>query len=115
MPKKKISKKKPIKKKKTKTSSAKAKKSSAKKSAVKPIGTVTHFFGNIKVAIIKFKKPVKVSSTIRIKGATTDFSQVIASMQLNHAAIKAAKPGKEIGIKVKGKVREGDLVYPEKN
>jgi len=34
------------------------------KSAGKPIGQVTHFYGGLKVAIVKFKKPVKVGSGV---------------------------------------------------
>lgn len=77
----------------------------------KPMGEVTHFFTNIKVAIIKFKKPIKVGDEIQIKGATTDFKMAIKSMQYEHEPIKIAKKGQEVGIKVAKKVREGDEVY----
>ncbi|SRR6266481_3495149 len=80
----------------------------------KPIGSVTHFFGHIKVAIVKFKKPVRVGVTIRIKGVTTDFSQKIVSMQFNHEPVKIAQKNKSIGIKVSKRVREGDLVFEAK-
>ena len=77
----------------------------------KPIGTVTHFYGNIKVAIIKFKLATKVGAHIAIRGTHTDFKQKIASMQYDHQAIKLAKKGKEVGIKVAKKVHEGDEVF----
>lgn len=77
----------------------------------KPIGTVAHFYGNIKVAIVKFKKPVKAGMEVRFCGATSDFSQKIESMQLNHKPISVAPKGKLIGLKVKKRVREGDEVY----
>ena len=77
----------------------------------KPIGTVTHFYGNIGVAIIKFKSAYKLGKPLKFKGATTDFEGTPESMEYNHKAIKAAKKGQEVGIKVNGKVREGDLVY----
>lgn len=78
---------------------------------VKPIGKVTHFYGKIKVAIIKFKAPVKVGAEIAVRGATTDFKQVIVSMQYDHEPIKSASKGKEVGIKVKKKVHEGDEIF----
>ncbi len=78
----------------------------------KPIGEVTHYFGGISVAIIKFKKTVDVGETIKLKGASTDFEQKIESMQYEHQDIKSAKKGQEVGIKVTEKVREGDMVYP---
>ncbi len=76
-----------------------------------PIGEVTHFYGGIEVAIVKFKKPVKVGDKVRFKGATTDFIEAIKSMQYDHKEIGEAKKNQEVGIKVGDKVREGDHVY----
>lgn len=83
----------------------------AGRASKKPIGKVTHFFGNISVAIVKFSKPVRVGATVRFVGMHTDFTQVIASMQYDHQPIALAKKGKEVGIKVKKGVHEGNLVY----
>ncbi len=80
----------------------------------KPIGVVTHYYGGIEVAIIKFKKAVKVGIEIRFCGSATDFSQKIESMQYNHKDIGSAKKGQEVGIKVDEKVREGDEIYEVK-
>ena len=77
----------------------------------KPIGRVTHFYSHLKVAIVKFNKDVKVGIKLHYKGATTDFTDIIKSMQFNHAPIKLAKKNKQIGIKVKKQVREGDKVF----
>ena len=77
----------------------------------KPIGAVTHFYGHISVAIIKFKTTVKVGTPLKFSGATTDFKETIKSMQFNHKEVKSAKKGQQIGIKVKERVREGDSVY----
>lgn len=79
----------------------------------KPIGKVTHFFTNIGVAIVKFNKNVKAGTVLKFKGATTDFVQPATSMQRNHKPISVAPKGKEVGIKVKEKVREGDEVFEE--
>ena len=78
----------------------------------KAIGTVTHFFGRIEVAIVKFKVPMKVGTKVHFRGATTDFEETIKSMQFDHKPIDVAKKGQEIGIKVGDKVREGDEVFP---
>ncbi|MCR4328788.1 MAG: hypothetical protein NUV53_04770 [Patescibacteria group bacterium] len=77
----------------------------------KPVGVVTHFFGNISVVIVKFKVPVKVGIVLSYRGATTDFAEMAKSMQYNHHEIVSAKKGQEVGIKVKKKVREGDEVF----
>lgn len=97
-----------------------AKKNSVKKSAApkaakpkgpKPIGVVTHFYGHISVAIVKFSKPVKAGTMAHFKGATTDFKEPLSSMQYDHKPIDAAPKGKEVGVKVSQKVREGDEVF----
>jgi putative protease len=65
----------------------------------------------LNVAIVKFNKAVKVGAEVKFKGVTTDFSETISSMQFDHKPIEAAKKGQEVGIKVSGKVREGDEIY----
>ena len=80
---------------------------------LRPIGRVTHFYGGIKVAIVKFKQDIRKNTKVRFKGATTDFAQSLDSMQYDHKAIAKAPKGKLIGIKVKKRVREGDDVYAE--
>lgn len=74
------------------------------------VGVVTHFFTAIKVAIVKCKKPLEVGTAVQIRGATTNFKQVIASMQYDHKAVRTAPKNKEVGIKVAKRVREGDEV-----
>lgn len=81
------------------------------KPQTKLIGQVTHFYGGLSVAIVKFKEPVRVGDEVHFFGATTDFSEKIGSMQYDHKGISEAKKGQEVGIKVIGKVREGDEVY----
>ena len=77
----------------------------------KPIGVVTHYYGGLGVAIVKFNTTVKVGERVHFKGATTDFDETINSMQFDHKEIGEAKKNQEVGIKVSDKVREGDEVY----
>ncbi len=78
----------------------------------KPIGEVLHYFNNIKVAVIKFKEPIKVGETIKIIGGeNTDFKQKITSMQINHKKVVFIKKGQEVGMKLKEKVREGYKIF----
>lgn len=78
----------------------------------KEIGKVLHYFNNIKVAVIKFKEPVKVNDTIRIEGGqSTSFEQKITSMQVDHEEVAKAKKGQEVGLKLKEKAREGYKVF----
>jgi hypothetical protein len=98
---------------KKKTAKRPLKKKSAAK-AQKPIGTVTHFYNQISVAIVRFKEPILVGTILHFKGATTDFKHPVTSMQFNHQPILKAPKGKLIGLKVKKRVREGDKVHRAK-
>ena len=76
------------------------------------IGVVEHFFTNISVAAIKITDgELKVGDTIHIVGVHTDFKQRIDSMQIEKESVESVKAGDAVGIKVKGRVREHDVVY----
>ena len=75
------------------------------------IGRVTHFFTKISVAVVELTVPLAVGDRILIKGPTTDLEQVVDSMQIEHENIKRAEAGQSIGLKVKQRVRETDIVY----
>jgi len=76
------------------------------------IGEVTHYFNKIGVAAIKITSgQLKKGDTIHIKGHTTDFTQEIDSIQVEHQPVEVANTGDEIGIKVDNVVREGDEVF----
>ena len=76
------------------------------------IGKVTHYYTKVSVGIIEITNgSLKVGDKIRIKGATTDLTQDIESMQIEHEQVKEAKAGQSIGLKVKEHVREHDKVY----
>ncbi len=79
--------------------------------AEKKIGTITHFFDNISVGIIKLEGDIKIGDRVKFQGATTNFEQEITSMQYEHENIESAKKGQEVGVKTNEKVREGDDVY----
>jgi putative protease len=52
-----------------------------------------------------------VGDTIHVKGHTTDFEQVVDSMQIERTKVEEAKSGDAIGIKVSERCRDGDTVY----
>lgn len=82
-----------------------------RKAKEKVLGMIDHFFGKISVAAIKVKAPIKVGDVIHVKGHTTDFAQRVDSVQIEHQNVMRAKKGDDIGIKVKEKVRQHDVVY----
>lgn len=78
----------------------------------KLVGVVTHYFDKLKVAVIRVSAPVSAGDKIRIAGGEeTDFKQTIKSIELDHKKLKRAGKGKEVGIKVNNKAREGYKVY----
>jgi putative protease len=76
------------------------------------IGKVSGYFRKIGVAAIDITQgTLSVGDTIHIKGHTTDFTQVVESMQIEHENVQTAKVGDSIGIKAKDHVRDHDKVY----
>ena len=79
--------------------------------AEQEIGTVSHWFGKVKVIGITLDDELKVGETIHIKGHTTDFQQEVSSMQIDGEDVDEAGSGDEVGIKVSDRARVGDAVY----
>jgi len=75
------------------------------------IGHIEMYFAKPSAAVIALKAPLRVGETIYVKGHTTDFQQVIESMQVDHQPIQAATPGQSVGVKVTARCRKNDLVY----
>lgn len=76
------------------------------------IGEVFHFFGKIGVAAIRLTDgALAVGDTIQVQGPSTNLTQVVEMMQIEHGAVSRAEKGQEVGVKLKDRARERDLVY----
>ena len=75
------------------------------------VGDVSHFYTNIEVAVVELTGKLKAGDRIAIKGATTDFTQLVESIQIDHDQVAEAGPGDSIGLVVKDRVRAGDKVF----
>ena len=75
------------------------------------VGRITHFFSKIGVAVVELTAPLAVGERILIKGPSTDFEQVVESMQIEHKNIPRAEAGQSIGLKTTEHAREKDIVY----
>lgn len=76
------------------------------------VGIVVKYFAKPNVAAIELTDgSLKVGDTVRFHGHSTDFQQTIDSMQIEHDSVTVAEKGSSIGIKVKDRVREHDVVY----
>jgi len=75
------------------------------------VGRVSHFFTKISVAVIELTATISVGDRILIKGPTTNVEQTVDSMEIEHEKVQRAGAGQSIGMKVKDRVRETDVVY----
>jgi len=77
------------------------------------IGIVTHYFSHLAVAVLKLDPGarLRVGDNIRIQGHTTDFSQRIDSLQVDHASVMEVGRQDDFGLKVREHARENDVVY----
>jgi len=76
------------------------------------IGVVHDYFAKIGVAALGITAHgIKVGDEIHIKGHTTDFSQKVDSLQIEHAQVSEAGAGASVGTRVKDRVRIGDKVF----
>ena len=76
------------------------------------IGEVFHYFGKIGVAAIRLTDgALAVGDTIQVQGPTTNLTQVVEGMQIEHGGVARAEKGQEVGVKLNERARERDLVY----
>jgi hypothetical protein len=77
----------------------------------KLIGRIRHYFQKIDVAIVDLTDDLACGEEILISGTTTHFKQKVDSMQIEHENVNFAKAGHSIGLKVKSRVKDNDMVY----
>lgn len=85
---------------------AKKKGKPAPSAAEKHVGTVEHYYPKVKAAAVHLDAGLKVGDTIHIKGHSDDYTEKVTSLQMDHQAIAAGRPGEHIGVRVPVKVHE---------
>ena len=75
------------------------------------LGKVEDYFGKISVVALTLKEAVSVGDTVHLHGHTTDFTEEVKSMQIDHKPVQTARKKDAVGIKVGQKCRKGDNVY----
>lgn len=76
------------------------------------VGTVVHYFKGPSVAIVRLTEgTLAVGDRVRFHGHTTEFTEQIASMELNHQKVAEAKQGDEVAIQVADRTRQHDQVF----
>ena len=75
------------------------------------VGTVTGYYAKIGVAVVHLTDgALRVGDQIRIRGHTTDFTQAVESIQVEHREIEHADRGSEVALKVRERVHRNDQV-----
>lgn len=76
------------------------------------IGVVTHYFDRPQVAVVKLSAgEIQVGDTVRFHGNTTDVSETVDSMEVDHQKVDRAAAGQEVAIKVPSRIRRNDKVF----
>ena len=77
------------------------------------IGVVTHYYSHLSVVAIQLEPGarLRVGDVIHIRGHTTDFTQRVESLEVNHASVSEAGPNDDFGLKVVDHAREHDVVF----
>jgi len=77
------------------------------------IGKVTHYYAKPGVAVVKLSAgaTLKKGDKVQIKGHSVDFTQSVASLQVEHQEVESVKAGDDFGLKVDQKVHDGDQLF----
>jgi translation initiation factor IF-2 len=76
------------------------------------VGVVTDYLNRIGVAVIRLTDAsLRVGDRVRIAGKTSEVSQVVESLQIEHQAVQEAVRGAEVAMKVQEAVRRHDHVF----
>jgi selenocysteine-specific translation elongation factor len=75
------------------------------------VGRIEHFYSKAGVAVVEVSATIKKGDKILIRGGTTNLTQLVESMEVEHKQVNEAQAGQRVGLKVAERVRENDLVY----
>jgi putative protease len=76
------------------------------------VGVIVKFFAKPSVAAIEVtNEGIKTGDLLHYQGHTSDFTEEVASMEIDNQSVDEAKVGDLVGIRVKERVRENDKVY----
>lgn len=75
------------------------------------VGEISHYYNEIGVAGIDVTAEIHVGDTVHIAGHTSDFTQTVGSIEIDHEHVEEAGPGDAIGLKVTDRARVHDEVF----
>ena len=76
------------------------------------VGTVTHYYDKIGVAIIELSATLSVGDKVKfVRNGEDLFTETVESIQVEHKKIDSASSGDVIGLKTDAEVKEGAEVF----
>lgn len=75
------------------------------------IGRVVHYYDHLSVGVLSLTESLKLGDRIHIIGHSSDFTQRVTSMEVEHHSILWVKPGDNVAVKLIQPVHEHDIVY----
>lgn len=76
------------------------------------IGTVVHYFKGPSVAVVRLTEgELAVGDRVHFHGHTTEFTEQVTSMEVNHEKVQLAKAGDEVAIQIVDRARPHDQVF----
>ncbi len=77
------------------------------------VGKITHYYDKLGVAVVELAGDLGVGEKIKIVSGDNEFSQDVASMQIEHQQVQMAKKGETVGMKVDQPVKPGAEVIKQ--
>ncbi|MFQ5898277.1 MAG: hypothetical protein ACE5JN_08530 [Candidatus Methylomirabilia bacterium] len=75
------------------------------------VGSIIGYYARIGVAVIHLTDgDLRIGDQIRVHGDTTDFTQAVESLQVEHQPVQQAQRGTQVALKVRERVRRRDQV-----
>ena len=79
--------------------------------AEKQVGTVTHWYDKLGVAVVKLTGKLAKGARIKVKKGEEEFEDTVASLQIDHKDVASAKKGDDAAMKLSQKAKEGSGVF----
>ena len=79
--------------------------------AEKQVGTVTHWYDKLGVAVVSVIGKLSKGDAIKVKRGESEFEDTVSSIQIDHKDVDAAKKGDDAAMKLSQKAKEGAGVF----
>jgi len=77
----------------------------------KQVGTVTHWYDKLGVAVVKLSGKLSKGDSIKVKRGDEEFEDTVASLQIDRTDVASAKKGDDAAIKLSQRAKEGSAVF----